>query len=219
MVELLDIILLFPVRFKRLLVHFLYIIFKRLNHPCRPAGVKEWTIDLMFYLLDIFGIAEIHQFVTKLFKWKIRRMNDEELALGKKVFGDAIDFKKVRIDDSAVIGIETIAVAYVSFNTINYSRKIKKEIFIHELVHIWQYQKFGSVYMSRAIKAQKSNEGYDYGGIENLYKVMLDNGKLMDFNFEQQADIVEDYYKLIKNPSGTHPMLYTVYRHFINEIV
>lgn len=217
--DLADIILLFPQRFRRLLIHFASLFFKSTHHPCKPAGLNEWFVDTIFYVMDLVGIAEIHQFGTRLFKWNIRKLNEDELALGKRLFADAIDFSKVRVDDKAVIGMKTIAVAYVSFNTINYRYKVSKEIFVHELVHIWQYQKFGSVYIYRAMKAQKSKEGYDYGGVENLYIRMLDNDSLMDFNFEQQAEIVEDYYRLMKNPASFHPMLQSVYTYFVNKIV
>ncbi|MBK8054309.1 MAG: hypothetical protein IPK35_13850 [Saprospiraceae bacterium] len=217
--ELLDIILLFPTRFKRILKHLVYFIYEgAYQHPCKPDGIKEWLFDLIFYILDIAGIAEIQQFVTRLAKWNIRGLNNDELTLARRIFGNAIDYSKIRIDDKAKIGIETVALAYVSFNTINYYQKIKKEILVHELVHIWQYQIYGSVYIGRAFKAQKSKEGYDYGGIENLYKVMLNKGRLMDFNFEQQAEIVEDYYRMIKNPAIAHPMLQSVYRYFVDDI-
>lgn len=196
----------------------MYLFFRSINHNCKPAGAKEWWFDLVFYLFDLLGVAEIQQFISGLFKWNIRKLSKEELAVGKRIFGNAIDFSRVRIDDTAKLGIETIAIAYVGFNTINFNNKIKKEVFIHELVHIWQYQKYGSLYIGRAIKAQKSPEGYDYGGIENLYNIMLKNGRLMDFNFEQQAEIIEDYYKITKNPSNVHPMIINIYTYFVGQV-
>ena len=38
--------------------------------------------------------------------------------------------------------------------------------------------------------------GYDYGGLTVLKKVKEEGGSLSDFNFEQQADIIMDYYRL-----------------------
>ena len=52
--------------------------------------------------------------------------------------------------------------------------------------------------MVNALRAQTSIMGYNYGGVTAL-KAYLKGGKnLQDFNPEQQADIVADYY-LIKN--------------------
>jgi hypothetical protein len=169
-------------------------------------------------MLDIFLIAELYQWTIKLIKWNIRPLTEEEKTLGYKIFGNNIDFDKISVDDSAKIGTKNIAVAYVSFNIINYRHSIRKNILIHELMHIWQYQHFGSMYIGRAILAQRSKQGYDYGGVENLYKVMIGQGSLLSFNFEQQADIIEDYYRLMKNPTLAQPMVLHIYKYFADQL-
>ena len=52
------------------------------------------------------------------------------------------------------------------------------------------------VYIVRALWAQKSKEGYDYGGIEGLAQAINEGKGLFDFNFEQQASIIEHYFDL-----------------------
>ena len=75
---------------------------------------------------------------------------------------------------------------------------MQNSTFIHELTHIWQFEKMGSVYIPRALRAQQSPLGYDYGGVSAL-KICREKGKsFLSFNFEQQGDIVSDYYR-IKN--------------------
>ncbi|MBK8516326.1 MAG: hypothetical protein IPL55_08565 [Saprospiraceae bacterium] len=216
--ELIYLIKNFPDRLLRIVRHLGFPFYKIKTQPCPSESLSEWFSDLLFYLLDIFGLPEIHQSLNRLFKWNTRLLTKEEEELGKSIFGDSVDFLRVRIDDKAVMGTKKMALAYVSFNTINYRYKIKPEIFIHEMVHIWQYQRFGSIYIGRAIKAQKSKEGYDYGGVANLYKTMLRGGTLLNFNFEQQADIIEDYYKVLKNTSSHGPMIINIYSYFAEDL-
>ena len=66
-------------------------------------------------------------------------------------------------------------------------------------MHIWQYQRFGSVYIFRALWAQNSTNGYDYCGVVGLMDNLKSEKGLLNFNFEQQAEIIEDYYKLRQN--------------------
>ncbi len=204
-------------RIERILKHVFFPFKNNINNKIPATGVREWFTDLFFYVVDIMIIPELHQMVNRMIKWNIRPLTESEIFIGKSIFGDTINFELVRIDDNAKIGTKKIALAYVSFNIINFRKSIKKEIFIHELMHIWQYQHFGSVYIGRAVKAQRSKEGYDYGGVVNLYKVMLRGGNLMDFNFEQQADIVEDYFKIMKN-SEVGPMVKNIYEYFILQL-
>ena len=82
----------------------------------------------------------------------------------------------------------------MSFHTINFDTEIPDPILVHEMVHIWQYGQIGAAYISEAFWAQKWGGGYNYGGLEPL-KMHSDGLKLKAFNFEQQADIIEDYYR------------------------
>ncbi|MGB4959093.1 MAG: hypothetical protein WBO36_06420 [Saprospiraceae bacterium] len=208
----------FPIRVARLIKHFAYPISKRYCNAFPPKDGLQWLGDLTFYIMDVIAIPEMYQFLLRCIKWNTRKLNEEELAIGKSVFGETLRYDLIRIDDKARFGTKKIALAYVSFNTINYIRKIKSEIFVHELVHVWQFQYFGSIYIARAIEAQRSKEGYDYGGTPHLYKVMLNQGKLTDFNFEQQADIIEDYYKAMKNKDKSGPLTLNIYTYFAEQL-
>ena len=74
---------------------------------------------------------------------------------------------------------------------------MQDDILIHELMHVWQNQKFGANYIPLALKAQYTVEGYNYGGLEDLCRTMENGGSILDYNFEQQADIVMDYFRLV----------------------
>lgn len=207
-----------PIRVWRLLTHFIYPFNKAFANKFPPNNFLDWFIDTGFYFIDVIAIPEIYQIFMRLMKWNTRKLTDEEIQLAYYIFGKQIDYNLVRIDSGAKFGTKKVAVAYVSFNTINYNHHIRKDVFIHELVHIWQYQHFGSIYIARAIKAQLSKEGYDYGGAPNLYNMMLKGARLSDFNFEQQADIIEDYYRMITNPAKAGPMNLSIYQYYADQL-
>lgn len=71
---------------------------------------------------------------------------------------------------------------------------------IHELTHIAQMEHAGSQYLVEAFYAQ-ATEGYEYTPGEKLH--------MRDYNREQQASIVADYY--IKHASGISTAAYEPY--------
>lgn len=206
-----------PARIKRLGIHLLPFQSKWSN-PFPPTGVKEWFTDSFFYIIDIVGMPEWFQIIHHVTNWKIRQITPEEKALGYQIFRESIDYHLVKINSNSSWATKKFALAYVSFNIINYKNKIRKETFIHELMHVWQYQNFGSIYIARAIKAQLSKEGYDYGGVENLYQGMLSGKKLVEFNFEQQADIIEDFYNLTRTNDHANDMILSIYRYYAMQL-
>jgi hypothetical protein len=206
-----------PSRVKRLGIHMSP--FQRgYNNPFPPTSIKEWFTDSFFYIIDIVGMPEWFQIIHHITNWKIRRITPEEKTLGYQIFGDSIDYDLVKVNSHSTWANKKFALAYVSFNIINYKKKIKKETFIHELMHVWQFQNYGSIYIARAIKAQLSKEGYDYGGVENLYQGMLCGKKLVEFNFEQQADIIEDYYKLTQAKDRANDLILPIYRYYALQL-
>ena len=50
--------------------------------------------------------------------------------------------------------------------------------------------------MIRALIAQHTHCGYDYGGVRALKERRKKGESLLDFNLEQQGDIVTDYFLL-----------------------
>jgi len=93
-------------------------------------------------------------------------------------------------------------------------------LLIHELMHVWQYERIGAMYIPLALRAQHTTVGYNYGGVSYLKH----NGHkgLWDFNLEQQADLVADYYLI---QAGYNPQWgigqkkdVAVYEPFIREL-
>jgi hypothetical protein len=67
---------------------------------------------------------------------------------------------------------------------------------MHELAHVWQYQRMGWSALLRAIKAQFTlgNQVYDFGGEPGLALAYHIGQRLVDLNPEQQGEICRSYY-------------------------
>ncbi len=120
-------------------------------------------------------------------------MTEREILRGYAIFGDSIDYQLVRMDERAKYLTRSMGVIYVSGNTINSWGAMPDDILIHELVHVWQYQKFGAGYISCALKAQGSTSGYKYADREDWHQ----KPSILNFNAEQQGDLVQDYFRMI----------------------
>jgi hypothetical protein len=169
-------------------------------------------------LTDCFFILDIYETVCPFFKKNIRPLREREILKAQNIFGNNIDYRLVRIDERAKILTRSMGVIYVSGNTINSWGKMPDDVFIHELVHIWQYQKFGAGYISCALKAQGSPAGYNYAYTEGWYH----KPSILNFNAEQQGDLVQDYYRL-HYEAKTHWGNYTkadlgLYEKYIDEL-
>ncbi len=182
---------LLPTRFLRLGRHCLRI-FK--------MPFLAFCIELAILIIEITGIAEFYETCNHIFKPNVRRLTDREIQEARLAFGENIDFQRVLIDEKAVLGCKKGNFAYVSFYIINYWGKMSDSHLIHELAHVWQYERIGARYMPRAIQAQQSREGYNYGGVKALQE--LENQNITNFNslnMEQQAEVFTDFYLLQKN--------------------
>jgi hypothetical protein len=142
-----------------------------------------WISEVVIALLEVFGIGEIYETICDFSKPNTRPLMDWEIEM-------------------AYLGPKQSHFCYVSFYIINSWGKMQNSTLIHELVHVWQYENMGAVYIPRALWAQTTKEGYNYGGKDNLKLFLLKNKTLFDFNLEQQGDIVADYFQL-KNGYST----------------
>lgn len=208
----------YPMVVRRWLKHFGWLILpNKIYNAFPPESKREWFYDLFFYTIDLIFLPFWYESIFTILKKSVRPLTEEEIKEAKQIFGSSIDYDLVRVDIKPHVGLGKNVVAYVTFFLINYKRKISMPIMMHELVHVWQYKQFGSVYIAKALKAQVSREGYDYGGMENLYHQMLRGKTLTSFNFEQQAEIIEDYYR-IRNNRNTSPMFDNVYGYYVGFV-
>jgi hypothetical protein len=205
-------------RYMRLYFHLIYPFYKSPMHV-KVESILDWIVQWPFYLLDLLFLPEIYLALNLIFKKDIRRLNDHEKKLMENFYGQSIVQEYVFVDNRSSLFTKKHKFAYVSFNLINYWHEMRDEILIHEFMHVYQFQKFGFVYVYKAWKAQFSKEGYDYGGEAGL-RLVLEQGKsLFHFNFEQQASIVEHFFVLLQRPNeGDNKKLINLYKAFYEQL-
>ena len=152
--------------------------------------------DLTVSTFDIVGGPEIWNTISDFTNAATRPLTNDERETAKSVYGDSIDYDVVHVEEKALaIPLSRMFTGrsdfdFVTFNTINSWGTSSEAVFIHELAHIWQFQDFGSHYIHDAIVGQA--EGYDYGSLQDLEAA----DTIFEFNLEQQADIIADYYRI-----------------------
>lgn len=159
-------------------------------------GIGYWWAELPFYLLDLIGVAELYETLADFVKFGTRKLEPWEIELARSVYGDSIRYDLVRLDERAYLGPRQHRFAYVSMHTINSWGKLQNATLIHELMHVWQYEQHGIVYILRSLRAQHSKMGYNYGGVSALRSAANKGKYFKAFNYEQQADILSDYYRI-----------------------
>ena len=132
-----------------------------------------------------------------------RNLTSNEIALAKKIFKNSINYKKVKIHNKKYIffqpansGMTPNGEIYVDgFFKKDYSaiNDAGKSFFIHEMTHVWQYQLKILNPVTAAI-AENIKHFFHY---DKAYEYELTAGKdLLDYDIEQQASIVEDYFRI-----------------------
>ncbi len=147
---------------------------------------------MLFAFGDLVGLFDLYEAFTNTLFPGTRSLTEEEIIMLRPIFGNSVPYKIIRIDDRAYVGPFWARFCYVSFHTINSWGTMSPPTLVHEVVHIWQYTHRGAAYIPRALYAQTTKMGYNYGGLLPLRAAT----QLEDFNYEQQADIIEDAFRL-----------------------
>lgn len=177
-------------------------------------------IQLMLEILDVFGTPELFAFVWRIIA-RVTPLSGAEIAAASSVLGPAaVRYHDVRVAEEGLlrwIFRRNGDRAFATFHTINLPRtgghaRENLPIVLHELVHVYQYERAGSRYIAESLLAQQ-HEGYEYGGAEGLTRAHAVGKQMRNFNREQQAQIVEDYFR-----SGVRAPGETAYDFFIDEL-
>jgi hypothetical protein len=179
-----------------------------------------WFILIPIKILDAIGFFYLFDVLRRSLV-KTRKMTSWEVDEARKVFGDSINWRQVRIREHsgmARLGAKSAKkkhIGFVLFRTINFSRDLDHENtssdmpwLIHELVHVLQFRHLGAQYIIEALRAQQT-AGYSYKGVDGLRKAK----HLEQFNLEQQADIAKHYYQALRNDQNIR-----LYKPFIEEM-
>ena len=132
-----------------------------------------------------------------------RELTAGERDIAGEVFGGSVDCGRVRVHDRRWLpllqprdsGMAPLGRLYMhgAFWREDYSACTLglRAVFVHELTHVWQWQT-GVCVPLMAGAWQMVRTGFRYG---RAYAYEADPGKdLLDYNLEQQARIVEDWY-------------------------
>lgn len=134
-----------------------------------------------------------------------RELTPEEVALARSVFGDTLDTSQIRLSEGGPLG--SLGYARTLPNSVTFPEgtltnpgKNFDVWLIHELTHVWQYQRGHTV---QDLLPSAVAGDYDYGGTVGL-DLADQQGKTFDqFNFEEQAEIVADYYAADRDGADT----------------
>ncbi|MGH8053756.1 MAG: PAAR domain-containing protein [Stenotrophomonas sp.] len=126
-----------------------------------------------------------------------RSLTSGEIDIAKLVFGSAVDYAKVKVHNHGywlLFGLQQENTAVTPNGEMYFPKGIHEDdfskvdvelqaFFIHEMVHVWQYQ-LG--YPVKRVRGPRPNMNYEYhlGG----------GKKLCDYNMEAQGDILADYF-------------------------
>jgi hypothetical protein len=179
------------------------------------AGAREtgfWFLGLATRLFDLVSGPEVGQVLIHL-TTSATPLQEDEIEAAKLVLGPhAIRWGEVRIAQRGVLGPvfrRNGVRAFTTFHTINMpleGRSLRSDlaVVVHELTHVLQYERQGSIYIIQALRAQARGDAYNYGGAEGLRdRFERLHQHLTDLNPEQQAAVAQDYYaKCLAGPPG-----------------
>ena len=148
--------------------------------------------------------------VVRLPEGKSRGLTEGEVEMARLIFGDSIDFNGVRVHHGGwwgFLGMQFTAASpngnmYYPPSTDYYRDDFSateddrdKALFIHEMVHVWQYGLGYALKWNGLLVSRRGGEAYEYE---------LDGRSLNKYNLEQQGEIISDYYVIcvLRNPLG-----------------
>jgi hypothetical protein len=135
---------------------------------------------------------------------RARPLTDRERQAGMQVLGErGIRYDDVRVGEGgplASIFKRNGRRAFTTYHIINLPVETSLAIVVHELAHVFQYEHAGGRIMWQALHAQASvDDAYDYGGPKGLKQAHDENKPFAKFNREQQAHVIEGYYRYVVN--------------------
>jgi len=126
-----------------------------------------WVLTFLSRVFDLRGGPEVAEFLFHLFS-HASPLTGTEIAAGSSVLGPtAVRWGDVRVADGGFLSIVfhfNDARSFTTFHTMNMpaADRAQLDIVVHELTHVDQYEKVGSLYLGQAIHAQ-ATIGYGYG--------------------------------------------------------
>jgi hypothetical protein len=152
-------------------------------------------------LFDLAGGPELAQAVMHL-GMHTSRLTAAETAALVSVFGpQALRYQDIRIAQGGILNTvfrHNGGRAFATWHTIHLPTNGRQNLalLVHEVTHVFQYERVGSAYIGEALAAQR-RQGmacYQYGGPAGLQSCLHSGERYQDFNREAQAQIAQDYF-------------------------
>jgi len=210
----------YPVRVYRIVKHVLPIRYKLGGEISFPYLVLEWFFSLFLYVTDLCLFPEILCSVFLILKRKVRGLTPKEREIKASLFHGKLKLP-ILINSSANWMTNKGKYAFVSFYFINSFGEMKESTYAHELIHCFQFSRYGSPYIVRALMAQRTKSGYDYGGIQRLTELYSYQKSQGHLNYEQQGEVLADYFILLNSKNfysdSKYMHLVTLYEYVVNQ--
>lgn len=176
----------------------------------RQLGI--WLHLLLVQLFDLVGGPEICQFVMHL-GMHTSPLTPAEYTTVQPIFGpNNLRYRDVRVAQGGILNLifrYNGGLAFATWYTIHLpsvgngvggsgSRNGRQNLplLVHELTHLFQYHHVGSRYLGEAVYylVTTQRDCYKYGGAFGLQSCWQQGKKFHQFNREQQAKIIQDYF-------------------------
>jgi hypothetical protein len=195
------------------------------------AWAHHWAGRLVFaghqlfcYLFDLLGGPELAQFLMHLVM-PTTSLTVTEMAAAATVLGPtALRYGEVRVAEGGLLRLIfrlNRNRAFALWHTIHLPQcgRADLSLLVHEITHVFQYEKIGSIYIGEALYAQWTlgRGAYQYGGADGLKRAYQSGKPYKAYTREQQAQIAQDYYQLLAQ--STHPAdQSTIYELYIQDL-
>lgn len=122
-----------------------------------------------------------------------RELSPTEITELRRVYGDSIDYSRVRIKEGDAGLFSRTRRAFTLGDTIyippnnleQQTGRVGTNLLVHEMAHVWQHQNGGTDYMSEALWAQNFGDGYKFE------HGLLEGRAFHELNPEQQAEMLQ----------------------------
>lgn len=180
----------------------------------------------LFRTFDFLQGPWIFQLVWHLLTGVSRLTQDETEAAGQVLGPGAVRYAAVRVAEGRILSLifkRNGDRAFTLFHTINlpasgHHSRGNLDLLVHEMVHVYQFEQVGTVYIRQALNAQKTG-GYSYGGWEQLVKDRQNGQRFQCYNREQQGQMAQDYYNQVIVPAlPTESPVRLAFQPFIDDL-
>jgi hypothetical protein len=182
-----------------------------------------WSHGLLAQLFDLVSGPELIQFLMRPLAHATALTPDEIASVSAVLGPKALRFREVRVLEGGLFDYVFRLngnLAFAAWRTVclpasGPHTRADRSILVHELTHVYQYERVGTRYLGEAIymllKTQR--DCYSYGGRAGLTAAERSGVRYRDFNREQQAMITQDFYALRDRGEDV-----TAYEPFIRQL-